>query len=228
MSRCESADADSLVTFRSLNARGRSVPAINTNRDLYAAVSELIKRHENTSRSLEAYLSALWSIGRPASGQDALAVESFFQLLATAFEADVPKFDESWRSRDAADIDDLRGFDGWEAAILRQIVDLHEMDEAGTLADETRYFGVNSPRGNRWYNFDPCVYLECATQGAFGGWQPDSDTGRDYVPGSVVAFNESGELKARNPREADDPVVALSSISWDAFRDYLWCGQSYE
>jgi hypothetical protein len=38
----------------------------------------------------------------------------------------------------------------------------------GTLANDQRYFGVDSPRGSRWYNFDPLTFLECAVAGTFG------------------------------------------------------------
>ena len=43
------------------------------------------------------------------------------------------------------------------------------MAEAGALEDEYRYFGIDSPTGFRWYNFDPCSYLECGVRGSLGG-----------------------------------------------------------
>ncbi len=33
------------------------------------------------------------------------------------------------------------------------------------LKDPNGYFGINSPTGNRWYNFDVFTYWECATAG---------------------------------------------------------------
>ena len=89
------------------------------------------------------------------------------------------------------------------------------MDEIGALASELRYFGVNSPRGGYWYNFDPCSFIECGMAGSFGGWQPGDNTGRDYVTGEVAEMSKN-------------PVFAMSSIPWDAFREFLWCGQHYE
>lgn len=201
---------------------------IKTNRDLYVAIGDLIEQRKNTSLTLEAYLSTLWSLGRASSHEPGLSVDTFFQLLSSGFDGPAPAFDESWRSRYAPDHDELAGFDGWETAILRQIVDLREMDKAGTLANEMRYFGVNSPRGGYWYNFDPCSFIECAMAGSFGGWQPGDNTGRDYVPGKVAVMNESGEIESRDPQDIDNPVFAMSSISWDAFREFLWCGQHYE
>ncbi len=31
------------------------------------------------------------------------------------------------------------------------------------LQNEGKYLGLNSPTGNRWYNFDVFTYLECGT-----------------------------------------------------------------
>ena len=50
--------------------------------------------------------------------------------------------------------------------ILRyQIADLHRMAEVGTLNDPQHYFGIDSPTGHRWFNFDPSSFLECASNG---------------------------------------------------------------
>lgn len=43
-----------------------------------------------------------------------------------------------------------------------QIADLHRMAEAGTINNPLRYYGIDSPTGNRWYNFTPDGFLECA------------------------------------------------------------------
>jgi hypothetical protein len=52
--------------------------------------------------------------------------------------------------------------------------------------------GIDSPRGQRWYHFDPRTFLECATAGSYGGWQPGDETGRDYVPGPVAVMADDG------------------------------------
>jgi hypothetical protein len=36
----------------------------------------------------------------------------------------------------------------------------------GALDNKFRGFGIPSPRGEYWYNFDPCGYLACAARGA--------------------------------------------------------------
>jgi hypothetical protein len=57
-------------------------------------------------------------------------------VLSDAFSVAVPPFDEAWRSRLKDDLKDTPGFGGWEARLVRQIVDLHEMDERRMLEDE--------------------------------------------------------------------------------------------
>ncbi|MBN9117668.1 MAG: hypothetical protein J0I06_00605 [Planctomycetes bacterium] len=72
------------------------------------------------------------------------------------------------------------------------------MAESGRLADPQRHFGVDAPRGARWYNFDPCAFLECASAGTFGGRRGD-----------------------------DHGAEPLAAISWEEFRDFLRAGQEY-
>src|SRR5262245_54369296 len=105
-------------------------------------------------------------------GSPCLSADEFFGLLAEAFNRPAPTFDEAWRSRYVEGSPEALDFDGWEALVLRQIVDLREMAEQGGLADEWRYFGIKSPRGAHWVNFDPCMFLECAAAGSFRGWEP--------------------------------------------------------
>ena len=86
----------------------------------------------------------------------------------------------------------------FEATILKQVADLREMDEAGLLSSELRYFGMDSPRGNRWYNFDPSSYIECAITGTYDDFQEEN---------SEITFDD---------------------ISWNEISEFLWCGQIYE
>jgi hypothetical protein len=117
------------------------------------------------------------------------------------------------------------GFDRWEAFVLRQIVDLREMAEQGMLQDEMRYLGTDSPRGQKWYNFDPCTFLECAMAGSFGGWQAGDDSDRDYVPGPVAVLGDDRQVTTADPHDVPNPVVAMREVSWDDFRSFLGCGQ---
>ncbi len=206
---------------------------IVTNRDLYLAVSQLIAQHRESMRSLEEYLRALWDVAHHDHEQTVLAPGSFFGVLAEAFTVEPSAFDdELWRSTAAElyalDLAETPGFQGWEYRVVRQIIDLREMAEGGQLGNEMRYFGINAPRGSRWYNFDPCTFLECGMAGTFGGWQPGDDTGRDYVPGEVAVMGPDGQITSRDPREIDDPIGVLQAISWESFRDFLGEGQWYE
>ncbi|MCP4357381.1 MAG: hypothetical protein GY796_05110 [Chloroflexi bacterium] len=201
---------------------------IKTNRDFYIAISKLIKLQEHSTRSLEEYLLTILDLGDSYQTRQALSVSEFYNLLATAFTSKTIDFDATWknniRDQDAL----LSGFQGWQATIISQIVDLHEMDEAGILKNEHRYFGVDSPKGRRWYNFDPCAFLECATAGSYGGWQEGDDTGRDYVPGPVIVLREDGTFGSQDPREIEEPTSKIDQVSWEDFCEFLLTGQYYE
>ena len=120
------------------------------------------------------------------------------------------------------------GYVAWEKRIGEQIRDLDEMRQDGTLDDEYRTFGADAPSGARWYNFEPCTYLECAVAGTFGGWEEGDDTGRSYVPGPVAVLDASGAVTSLDPRDIEEPVVVLLHITWEMFEDFLDSGQSYE
>jgi len=202
---------------------------IVTNRDLYLAIGELQERHKAGERSLERYLLALLGLARRNRRQTHLSLAEFYHLLSNAFTAEPIPFEAAWRDKPRTSAAGLTGFDQWEAVVLLQIVDLREMDEAGTLADEHRYFGVNSPRGGRWYNFDPTIYLECAMAGSLGGWEPGDPTGRQLVPGEVAVFDaEGGGVQFVDSQDIERPVVETPELSWEELTDFVECGQMYE
>ncbi len=201
---------------------------LQTNRDLYLAIADLIERHKSCTCSLEEYLAALRDVAQAYKTRPRLSLDEFFQMLSDAFTKPAPFFDEAWRSRYDADHANLPGFDGWDARIVRQLVDLHEMAEKGILANEMRYFGINSPRGQRWYNFDPCTFLECATAGCYGGWEPGDDTSREFVPGPVLVMDQDGQLKESDPKDVARPEIEINTVSWDDCRWFLGQGQWYE
>jgi len=201
---------------------------INSNRDLYVAVADLIAQNRECEPPLEEYLRALLAAGRSRREQPFLSADELLELLAGAFTFPAVPFDESWRSRYAEDRENRSGFDGWEARLLRQIVDLREMMERGILQDEHRYFGIASPRGQQWFNFDPCTFLECATEGSYRGWRAGDTTGRNYVPGPVAVVGDDGELTSCDPRDIPEVDFTIQGVSWDDFRDFLGQGQWYE
>ncbi len=141
--------------------------------DLYSAVSQLVAQYRHSPRTLEEYLRALWAAAHRHRDRDSLTPDEMFGLLATAFIAEPYPFEaEVWLESydtDAPGFGAAPGFGGWERRVAQQVVDLLEMEACGQLADEQRYFGIDAPRGSRWYNFDPATYLECAVAGTFGG-----------------------------------------------------------
>lgn len=195
---------------------------VRTNRDLYLLVAGL----PPSSRSLADYLGALWRLAASCRGADALPPAQFAELLVAAFHVEPLSYDRARVPSDAAP--ERAGYARFEHAIATQIVDLHEMAEDGSLADEHRYFGLDSPRGARWYNFEPHGYLECAVAGTFDGWCEGDPTGRAYVPGPVAVLDASGAVTSVDPRCLDGEVEPLPPITWDVFADFLWAGQSYE
>ncbi len=193
---------------------------IETNRHLYQFVAELLRRHSSGSLSLESYLTNLRRLAAAHQASAALSLAEFARLLASAFDPTA--------IAESSPATPTPGFVEWEAVLARQIKDLCEMDEVGTTRNEHRYFGVDAPSGARWYNFDPCTFLECATTGTFGGWEEGDDTGRAYVPGPVAVLDASGAITTADPRDISDPIVPLSEVSWDDFAEFLLAGQAYE
>lgn len=191
---------------------------VHTNRDLYLLVAGL----PPSSRSLEHYLGALWRVASSCRDAPSLPPGVFAELLVSAFEAaplphDAPRLAPS-----------DTGYAHFERVIAAQLLDLHELAAAGRLDDELRYFGLDSPRGARWYNFEPHGYLECAVAGTFDGWCEGDPTGRVYVPGPVAVLDATGAVTSVDPRSLDRDPEVLPPITWEAFADFLWAGQSYE
>lgn len=199
--------------------RGFGWNAMTTNRDFYRAVGELTEARGDDERSLEVYLAALLGLAQALRGRPALTLREVFGLLAGAYEAEPV----------ATEPVGVAGTDFalWESLLLQQIRDLREMASAGTLDDPHRYGGIDAPSGHRWYNFDPATYLECATAGALGGWQPGDD-GRTLVSGPVAVLGADGAVHSVAPEEIDEPVVEVAALSWRDFIDFLECGQEYE
>jgi hypothetical protein len=200
---------------------------LTTNRELYLAVIELATTKAEAQPSLEAYLLTLRQLGMQYEANDSISLDDFFSLLRDAFSIQPPPFDATWVNQHVTYTED-KGFPGWLATITSQIIDLHEMAESGGLQNEMRYFGVRSPRGSHWFNFDPCGYLECAMAGSIGGWEPGDESGRSYVPGPVAVLDKDDQVVTMNPEDVPRPVYPLPTVSWELFRDMLDSGQHYE
>lgn len=211
---------------------------LHTNRDLYCFVEQLLKTHKNNRKSLQDYLLSLWCLGSALESNVDLSLQCFTGLLETAFVAPTPlelplsKLGLGASKRNSQEFEDSKaaqdGYCQWEEILRLQIIDLKDMKANGSLNDEYRYFGIDSPRGARWYNFDPCTYIECGAAGSFGGWEAGDSTTRCQVPGLVAVLDESDNCTLVNPQDIDDPVVEISSVSWEMFTEFLIDGQTYE
>jgi hypothetical protein len=128
-----------------------------------------------TSRSLEAYLRALWGLIQQAQAHQ-VTHALLGQLADDAFLAEPLPFDENWLQYDAPphlhETDNAQTFSVLQHMICYQIADLHCMDQAHLLENKLRFFGIDSPTGYTWYNFDPSSYLECAARGVQEGVSP--------------------------------------------------------
>jgi hypothetical protein len=106
-------------------------PALRTNRDLYRFVTSLHSSNTSSERSLEDYLRTLWRLGSAHRELAALPLDELAGILEAALREPPPAFDPCWPASYTDDTDELAGFERWEATIRAQIVDLHEMDQAG-------------------------------------------------------------------------------------------------
>ena len=154
--------------------------------DFRSYVLSILDAQEDTyTRSLEEYLRSLWKLIGQYKDQS-VTYPLFVSLIAEAFETEPIPFDDLWLVYDKelhwdynqgvyiirviaddawkiseSNVDPFRIF---EHTILCQIADLYRM-RGRQLKDPYRYYGINSPTGNRWYNFDVFTYWECATRG---------------------------------------------------------------
>ena len=192
---------------------------MNTNRDLYKSIESLLQQKQNQPLpSLEVYLAALIGRAGKFANKESISLDEFFSLLRDAFDGP----GETEPSNPTA------GFKNWKLLIEHQIEDLRKMARNGQLQDKHRYFGINAPGGDQWYNFDPVTFIECGAAGSLGGWEEGDKTGRTYVPGKVAYTAPDGTIQSCDPRELDRPPVEIPQITWEKFSDFAHCGQTYE
>jgi hypothetical protein len=194
---------------------------LRTNRDLYLFAIGLTSTRAPL-RPLEEYLRALWRLAALHRASSAISLSAFGNMLQLAMTADAPPFDSAWTAFEPANGE---GYACWESTIAYQIVDLHQMAETGVAPD---YFGVDAPRGGRWYNFTPEAFLECGVRGCFGGWEEGDPSGVVLVRGNVAILDEAGRITDADPSDLDRPIYEIESIDWNRFADFLGCGQCYE
>ena len=80
------------------------------------------------------------------------------------------------------EVADKHGGLAYSAEVIKfQLAELGRMRASGQLAGESKFFGIVSPSGHGWYNFDPFSLLECGARGLMdhagedapvrGGWE---------------------------------------------------------
>ena len=172
-----------------------NVEEIVTEADFLAYIQALSQDGASAYQgSLEEYLRAVW-----AEAQEYRKGPVTFRLLAevltNAFAKEPLLFDEQWlvyKSLPKTMLDQLPVEDTFEELqhmILYQIADLHRMEDEGLLSNPYRYYGIDSPTGFNWYNFDPETFLECASRGLGSG---SSDTQCDW--GYLAVFLWLGQI----------------------------------
>lgn len=197
---------------------------MKTNRELYLNIGDLVKQKRQQGVpivQLKEYLAGMIQLARPFAHRAELSLDEFFGILETAFDGAAQLHTQPVQG-------DHPPFQQWVSEVTKQIEDLRAMAQSGQLNDKHRYFGIDAPSGARWYNFDPCTYIECGVSGAFGGWEEGDDTGRMYVPGQVSCLDTEGHLVARDPKDLREPILELPGITWEMFSIFVWCGQNYE
>src|SRR5262245_50185854 len=118
--------------MKSILNNERFAKAFQTNRDLYRFIADLCQRHATSKRSLEDYLKVLWLLACPHRELTGLPLVSFANFLEAAFRREPPPFDPIWRQHHQHGHRGLEGYRRWERTVIDQIVDLHEMEQAGT------------------------------------------------------------------------------------------------
>ncbi|WP_298022246.1 hypothetical protein [uncultured Campylobacter sp.] len=110
--------------------------------------------------------------------QNSIAVSGSGSAKAARNEPLGPKTNEPLKFEAA----DKHGGFAYSAEVIKfQLAELSRMRASGQLADESKFFGIVSPSGHGWYNFDPFSLLECGARGLMdhagedapvrGGWE---------------------------------------------------------
>ena len=133
--------------------------------DLRSRLLDALKSYGNReSRPLEEYLRSVWALVLGHSSAEP-SWDQIGEWLVTALTAPAAPFDQAWLSfRDPPAEGEGTPREEFDATLLFHIANLCRM-RGGTLEEEWRYVGSESPTGNDWYNFDPLTYLECALVG---------------------------------------------------------------
>lgn len=201
---------------------------IHTSRDLYLAIDSLLQQQTQNKRTLEIYLRALLAGVNSYANAVSIRLNEFYELVEQGFFGVPLPFNTKWNEQYDDLPSNLASFHSVQLTLIRQIVDLHELADQGTLANKLRYFGIHSPRQSIWYNFEPVSYLECAMAGSLDLWDSRDNTLRPFVRGVVETLDDSANHGTTNSENMPSPQNELERFTWQQFQEFLECGQMYE
>jgi hypothetical protein len=189
-----------------------------THRDLYRLAVQRVSAHPGRDRPLEEYLRAMLGLLRPLVDRPELRASEFLDVVVGALSAPAIEFEPAWDALSATDGRGGATAVAVESTLVRQVAELRRVAEAGLLSSETREFGLDAPRGGRWSNFAPAMFVECGLRGAFGGFALEESS--RSMTGAPHLAESSGIMVAR--------AVPMSWVTWDDVMSFLVCGQCHE
>ncbi len=127
---------------------------------------------EDYKGSLEEYLRSLYSLLEKHKARQP-SWQLFAEMVNGALSEPPAAVDPSWMQITSAlptapmKKTDLPEFDSLRVRLRYQIADLHRIRDAGMYEKKSEaelWLGWDSPTGDRWYNFFPGIFLECAAE----------------------------------------------------------------
>jgi len=189
-----------------------------THRDLYVTAVRRVSAHPGRDRPLEEYLRAMLGLLRALRLRPELRASEFLDVVVGALSAPAIPFEPAWDELPAAEVPGSATAAAALATLARQVAELRRIAAAGLLSTDNREFGLDAPRGGRWSNFTPAVFVECGLRGAFAGVALE-ESNRSMLGGPRLA-EQSGIMIAR--------AVPMSWVTWDDVTSFLVCGQCHE
>ena len=169
----------------------------------------LLEMASSYGESLEAYLrSVLRVVIRHRAEQPTWQLLA--RIIAQAFETLPASFNRAWllyaepTASAAQSTDSSADSFGKVLHLLRyQIAELHRAAKTGTLDNRFRDGEIDVPAGQRWLNYAPATFLECATNGMSAG---QTDTQCSWS--ALAAFLRLGQTCAQTS------VIRLPAMAW--------------
>lgn len=165
-------------------------------KDIKKEISDIIHRQGKSNISLKEYLLGILHIAKDYDVKRINILE-FIRILDKAFTIPANSnisVEQHHITKPPINDEQDDGFEIFKDTIFFQINDLNCMESDESMRrNELIYFGVDSSNGNRWYNFDPLTYLECAS--AWLGDYYGEDMYMEYISWGLFArFLEMGRL----------------------------------